>query len=73
MENKNSIIACEDSHFQDAEGPPCTVICSLKLKNLRLDKNFNPGCGNLGGLARDGAHQTVPVGPGRNAICYYFH
>jgi ElaB/YqjD/DUF883 family membrane-anchored ribosome-binding protein len=45
----------------------------LKIRNLRLDKEFNPGCGNLGRLAREGAYRTVPVGLGRNAICYYFH
>ena len=73
MENKDSIIACEDLLFQDAKGPPRTVICLLKLKNLRLDKNLNPRCGNLDLLVQDSAHRTVPVGLGRNAICYYFH
>jgi hypothetical protein len=73
VENRKSIIACEHSHFQDADGSPRTVTGLLKLNNLRLDKNSNSGCGNLGLLARNGAHGTVPVWPGRNAICYYFH
>ncbi len=47
MENRFSIIACEDSHFQDSKGPSRTVVCLLKFKNLRFDKDFNPGCGNL--------------------------